>query len=65
MKDDALQVVKLRNEFYRDNYRKVVAALLLSFFILLVLVAALFRGGSAPRVLASSASACATLFCNK
>jgi intracellular multiplication protein IcmL len=42
MKEDALQVVKLRNEFYRDNYRKVVAALLLSFFILLTLSAALF-----------------------
>ena len=57
MKDDALQVVKLRNEFYRDNYRKVVAALLLSFFILLVLVAALFYIVShppAPRYFATS-----------
>ncbi len=42
MKEDALQVVKLRNEFYRDNYRKVVAALLLSFFIILTLAGALF-----------------------
>ncbi len=57
MKDDALQVVKLRNEFYRDNYRKVVAALLLSFFILLVLVAALFyivTHPPAPRYFATS-----------
>lgn len=42
MKEDALQVVKLRNEFYRDNYRKVVAALLLSFSIILILAVALF-----------------------
>lgn len=42
MKEDALQVVKLRNEFYRDNYRKVVAALLFSFFAILILASALF-----------------------
>ncbi len=42
MKEDALHVVTLRNEFYRDNYRKVVAALLLSFFILLALALSLF-----------------------
>lgn len=42
MKEDALQVVRLRNEFYRDNYRKVVAGLLLSFLIILMLVAAIF-----------------------
>lgn len=57
MKDDALQVVKLRNEFYRDNYRKVVAALLFSFFIILVLAAALFYIAThppAPRYFAAS-----------
>jgi intracellular multiplication protein IcmL len=57
MKEDALQVVKLRNEFYRDNYRKVVAALLLSFFILLILAAALFyivTHPPAPRYFATS-----------
>ncbi|MES2998457.1 MAG: type IVB secretion system apparatus protein IcmL/DotI [Pseudomonadota bacterium] len=42
MKEDALQIVKLRNEFYRDNYRKVVTALLFSFFIVLILAGALF-----------------------
>ena len=42
MKEDALQVVKLRNEFYRDNYRKVVAALMFSFFVMLILAGALF-----------------------
>lgn len=57
MKEDALQVVKLRNEFYRDNYRKVVAALLLSFFILLILAAGLFyivTHPPAPRYFATS-----------
>lgn len=48
MNEDALQVVKLRNEFYRDNYQKVVAALLLSFFILLILAGALFYIVSHP-----------------
>lgn len=57
MKDDALQVVKVRNEFYRDNYRKVVAALLISFFIILVLAAALcyiVTNPPAPRYFATS-----------
>ena len=42
MNEDALEVVKLRNEFYRDNYRKVVAALMFSFFVMLILAGALF-----------------------
>ncbi len=42
MKEDALQIVKLRNEFYRDNYRKVVAALLFSLFVILILAGGLF-----------------------
>jgi intracellular multiplication protein IcmL len=57
MKEDALQVVKLRNDFYRDNYRKVVAALLLSFFIILILAGALFyivTHPPAPRYFATS-----------
>ncbi|WP_218814853.1 type IVB secretion system apparatus protein IcmL/DotI [Rickettsiella endosymbiont of Dermanyssus gallinae] len=57
MKEDALQVVKLRNDFYRDNYRKVVAALLLSFFIVLTLAGALFyivTHPPAPRYFATS-----------
>ncbi|BBB15110.1 Dot/Icm secretion system protein IcmL [Candidatus Rickettsiella viridis] len=57
MKEDALQVVKLRNDFYRDNYRKVVAALLISFFIVLTLAGALFyivTHPPAPRYFATS-----------
>lgn len=57
MKEDALQVVKLRNDFYRDNYRKVVAALLLSFFIILTLAGAVFyivTHPPAPRYFATS-----------
>lgn len=57
MKEDALQVVKLRNEFYRDNYRKVVAALLLSFFIILILAGSLFyivTNPPAPRYFATT-----------
>lgn len=57
MKEDALQVVKLRNEFYRDNYRKVVAALLLSFIIVLILAGSLFyivTNPPAPRYFATS-----------
>jgi intracellular multiplication protein IcmL len=40
MADDTLEVVKLRNEFYRDSYRKVVGAVLLAFIIILALVGA-------------------------
>lgn len=42
MAQDALAVVNLRNEFYRDNYRRVVSILLLSMFINLGLGAILF-----------------------
>lgn len=38
MTDDAIEAVRLRNEFYRDNYRKVVGALLISILIIFVLV---------------------------
>jgi intracellular multiplication protein IcmL len=57
MREDALQVVKLRNEFYRDNYRKVVLALIFSFFVMIILASALFYIVShppAPRYFASS-----------
>ena len=57
MQDDALKTIELRNEFYRDNYQKVVAALLLSFFVLLILAAGLFytvMHPPAPRYFASS-----------
>lgn len=57
MKEDALQVVKLRNEFYRDNYRKVIAALMISFFVIFILAGALFYIVShppAPRYFATS-----------
>lgn len=37
--DDALEVVRLRNNFYRDNYRRVVLALLLMILINIGLVA--------------------------
>src|SRR4051812_27302179 len=37
--EDALEVVKLRNNFYRDNYRRVVLALLFMILINIGLVA--------------------------
>lgn len=40
MTDDALVAVTLRNEFYRDSYRKVMIALLLCIFIILSLIGA-------------------------
>lgn len=39
---DALEVIRLRNNFYRDSYRRVLAALLLMLIINLVMAAALF-----------------------
>lgn len=38
MADDAYELVKLRNNFYRDNYRRVVAALLTMIAINIILV---------------------------
>ena len=29
MKDDALELVRLRNNFYRDNYRRLILALII------------------------------------
>ncbi len=39
--NDALALVHLRNEFYRDNYRKVVGVLLFAIIILFILAGAL------------------------
>lgn len=42
MTDDALQTVRLRNNFYRDNYRNVVIALLVLVGVIFVLSSALY-----------------------
>jgi len=42
MVDDAVELVRLRNNFYRDNYRRVVGALLLMIIINLLLVIMVF-----------------------
>ncbi len=42
MADDALQTVRLRNTFYRDNYRKVVMALMVLIGVVFVLASALY-----------------------
>ena len=39
--DDALELVRLRNNFYRDNYRKVVSALLVALLAIIALVGAI------------------------
>lgn len=41
MADDALEIIRLRNNFYRDNYRKVTGALLIAMIIIIVLSVAL------------------------
>lgn len=41
MADDALDQVRLRNDFYRDNYRKIVGGLLLLIVVILMLIGAL------------------------
>lgn len=41
MADDAVQEVTLRNEFYRDNYRRVIIALLLAVVLIALAVGAL------------------------
>ena len=38
MVDDAVELVRLRNNFYRDNYRRLVSALLFLLVIIIVLV---------------------------
>lgn len=48
MAEDALELIKLRNNFYRDNYRRVVGALLLMVFINIILVSVIFYQISNP-----------------
>lgn len=55
--EDALVVVRNRNDFYRDNYRKVVAALLFCMLIMLILgstLVYLFMNPPPPRYFATS-----------
>jgi intracellular multiplication protein IcmL len=40
MAEDTLEVVRLRNDFYRDNYRRVMSMLLLSSLVIVILVCA-------------------------
>lgn len=40
-REDAVEVIRLRNEFYRDSYRKVVGALLICILVVLMLIGAL------------------------
>ena len=39
--EDAVELIHLRNEFYRDNYRKVVFILLVAIIIIIALVSTL------------------------
>jgi intracellular multiplication protein IcmL len=55
--DDGLELVRLRNNFYRDNYRRVVFALLLMIFIcigLVVTIGYLVTHRPAPQYFATS-----------
>lgn len=38
--DDALEVVRLRNDFYRDGYKRVITALLIAVILLIASIAA-------------------------
>ncbi len=42
MAEDALHTLSLRNDFYRDNYRRVMLVLLLSILINIALASTLF-----------------------
>lgn len=42
MADDAIELVRMRNNFYRDNYRRVVGALLLMLVVNIILVGVVF-----------------------
>ncbi|MCW5589605.1 MAG: type IVB secretion system apparatus protein IcmL/DotI [Legionellales bacterium] len=42
MSDDAVEIVRLRNHFYRDNYRRLALALLITLLIVIILVGTLF-----------------------
>lgn len=43
-----LQAIKLRNDFYRDNFRRVVVVLLISVVLNLILIGVLFFLGTKP-----------------
>ena len=58
MPDDALEIVRLRNNFYRDNYRRVVSGLLLLLFINVALIGVIvyqYKTRPEPRYFATSA----------
>ncbi len=58
MADDALQLVKLRNNFYRDNYRRVVMVLLVMVVINIILCGVIFyqlNSRQEPRYFATTA----------
>jgi intracellular multiplication protein IcmL len=42
MVDDAVELVRLRNNFYRDNYRRLVSALLILLVIVIMLIGTIF-----------------------
>jgi intracellular multiplication protein IcmL len=42
MVDDAVELIRLRNNFYRDNYRRLVATLMVLLMIVAILVGAVF-----------------------
>ena len=37
LQDDAIAVIRMRNDFYRDNYRRVIGALLLTILVIILL----------------------------
>lgn len=58
MVEDAVELVKLRNNFYRDNYRRVVMALLVLLLINVGLIAIIiyqYQSRPEPRYFATSA----------
>lgn len=58
MVEDAVELVRLRNNFYRDNYRRVLLALLLMVIINIVLVGVVFYQAShipSPQYFATTA----------
>lgn len=58
MSNDALETIRLRNDFYRHNYRRLVLALLLSVLIIIMLLVgliAIVMNPPTPRYFATSA----------
>ncbi len=55
----AVELVRLRNDFYRDNYRRIVSILLLSFMIIILLIGSMvyiLTHPPAPKYFATSTS---------